>query len=176
MASRFIELPVIQDIRNSADQRDAKNLKEHGTVDTLYPGNQFCRSVGFIMQEVIAHVYPGLLHVDNTDYDYLYGSKRLDSKGFQYKFPPKPSYRIHVLEYAFNKDIDIFVFGFLLSPELATAWVVGYLPKEEYRRKSTYVLKGQRLGDYPCDSNQYIARVEDLREPNTLMDYLRSIP
>lgn len=127
-------------------------LKEAGKLGALRKsitrgaGNQ----AGFLGEIVVAD-YLGVKRDNTYDYDLVTKkAKTYDVKTKRCKFKPLDTYTVSVCALNTKQDCDIYIFV-RVTVDLKTAWILGYMPREEFYKKAKFCKKGELDPDSDCN-------------------------
>lgn len=141
----MIEVKVTKEMLKKAGEK----AKEMGTIN-----NSIVRGdgniAGFLGEEVANNILSGQI-INTFDYDILTGdlcgnSQQIswDVKTKRCKSPPRDYYECSVADIQ-NQKCDRYVFVRVQTPivDQGKAWVLGWLPREEYFKKARKMTKGE---------------------------------
>lgn len=153
-----IKNSIINKARNrAAAQKDNKF--------TLASGGKL---YGLIAEEIFLDIYGGKL--DNTqNYDILSKIGKIDIKAKSCRSTPKLEYTASVADYQKNHKTDYYFF-FRIKNDLTVAWILGGLTKEEFYKKSKFLAKGQKDGNFTCRADMNSVLISELKSMETLID------
>lgn len=123
---------------------------------------------GFLGEMAVNKVIKGkVVSGKSFDYDILKEEKGWEVKTKARSVAPRPNYNCSVAEYNTKQKCDYYVFVSLYpleNPE--KAYVLGYLPKEEFYEKAFYLKKGEIEPGTPwrVKASCYNVRVSDLKQ------------
>ena len=126
---------------------------------------------GFIGEEVVKHFfkYNAFVHpldCENTkDYDIIYNGKKYDVKTKLRKDDPKPEWDCSIAAYNTVQKCDGYIFVSLVKDQ-NYAWILGYMPKEEYFSMATYWPKDKYdpSNGYKVRASCYNLKIKDLKD------------
>jgi hypothetical protein len=148
-----------------------KEAEEMGSLKksiTKGAGNQ----AGFIGERVVAD-YLGVKKANTYQYDLVNGQKEktYDVKTKRCKFKPLPNYTVSVCALNTRQDCDAYVFV-RVDNEMKNAWILGYMPKEQFFKKAKFCKKGDIDPDSNCNwrfrEDCYNMYIKDLKNINDL--------
>lgn len=127
--------------------------------------------------EFIAAEYLGA-EVSNTyEYDILAEEKRIDVKTKRCTSKPKDFYECSIAAFNTRQECDIYLFTRILwhkdKPKVwKKGWLLGWLPKEEYFEKATFLKKGQvdPSNNFTVKADCYNLKISCLNDMETLGD------
>lgn len=113
---------------------------------------------------------------DNTyDYDLMKKNGRLEVKTKECTCPPEPHYNCTVAACNTKQDCDFYVFVRVLK-ELDKAWILGFIDKETFYKKSYFGKKGEidpnSNMNWKFRADCYNIRIDQLLPISELDDYL----
>ena len=157
----MIEVKITEQMK----RRAWKKAREMGKLK-----NSITKGAGniaaFLGEEVANVIIKGV--IENTyDYDII------DSSGITYDVKtkrctsePKPEYECSVANFNTKQNCSRYVFVRIenINGKWGRAWVLGYMPKEEYFQKAKKLTKGQRDGSnwFKVKSDCYNVRIDEL--------------
>ena len=123
--------------------------------------------VGFLGELIVADHFDA--EQDNTfEHDLLlhgYDGENytIDVKSKKCTSAPKPYYECSIAAYNTKQDCDIYVFTRILS-NLHKGWILGWMWKEEYFDRATFLKKGQvdPSNNFKVKADCYNIKIEDL--------------
>ena len=93
------------------------------------------------------------VEVSNTyDYDLIYHGAKIDVKTKECTSPPKDFYECSVAAYNTKQKCNAYVFTRICQD---TCWILGWMPKQSYFEKATFLKKGQI-----DPSNNFVVRAD----------------
>lgn len=157
----MIEVSITQEIiERSAKKSDKMGVLNHSILKG--EGNL----VGFIGEEVVARYLLG--KVANTyDYDVIFKSLKIDVKTKKTSVKPRPEYDCTINAYNTTQECDWYAFV-RVSSDLEKAWILGYMPRDEYYTKAVK----WSAGDYD-PSNKFTFKTDCY---NMRIDQLYDLP
>lgn len=157
----MIEVEITEQMKRKAWKKAREMGKLKNSI-TKGDGN----IAAFLGEEIANSIIQG--SVNNTyDYDII------DDNGITYDVKtkrctsaPKPEYECSVANYNTKQKCDRYVFVRIenINGRWGRAWVLGYMPKEEYFEKAKKLTKGQRDGSnwFKVKSDCYNVAISDL--------------
>mgnify|MGYP003673265231 CR=1 FL=1 len=119
---------------------------------------------GFIGEALAKNVYGGEM-VNTFKYDLvLPDGKRIDVKTKRTGFEPKPDYDCSVSQFQIDYDCDGYIFVRVLR-SYEKGWVLGYITKDDFKKKSTYHNKGERDGGFIFRQSCFNIKISELVSP-----------
>ena len=83
------------------------------------------------------------IEISNTyDYDMIFNNIKIDVKTKRVTTPPRDYYECSVANLNTKQRCDIYVFTRILK-DMTQCWILGYINKEDYFKKSTFMKKGE---------------------------------
>ena len=83
------------------------------------------------------------IEISNTyDYDMIFNNIKIDVKTKRVTTPPRDYYECSVANLNTKQRCDIDVFTRILK-DMTQGWILGYINKEDYFKKSTFMKKGE---------------------------------
>ena len=83
------------------------------------------------------------IEISNTyDYDMIFNNIKIDVKTKRVTTPPKDYYECSVANLNTKQQCDVYVFTRILK-DMTQGWILGYLNKEDYFKKATFMKKGE---------------------------------
>lgn len=157
----MIEVEITESMKRKA-WRKAREMGKLKNSITKGAGN----IAAFLGEEVANFVINGSI---NNTYDY----DIVDANGITYDVKtkrctsaPKPEYECSVANFNTKQNCDRYVFVRIenINGKWGRAWVLGYLPKEEYYQKAKKLIKGQRDGSnfFKVKSDCYNLAISEL--------------
>lgn len=157
----MIEVEITESMKRKA-WRKAREMGKLKNSITKGAGN----IAAFLGEEVANFVINGSI---NNTYDY----DIVDANGITYDVKtkrctsaPKPEYECSVANFNTKQNCDRYVFVRIenINGKWGRAWVLGYLPKEEYYQKAKKLIKGQRDGSnfFKVKSDCYNIAISEL--------------
>lgn len=157
----MIEVEITESMKRKA-WRKAREMGKLKNSITKGAGN----IAAFLGEEVANFVINGSI---NNTYDY----DIVDANGITYDVKtkrctsaPKPEYECSVANFNTKQKCDRYVFVRIenINGKWGRAWVLGYLPKEEYYQKAKKLIKGQRDGSnfFKVKSDCYNLAISEL--------------
>ena len=147
-----------------------KEANEMGTIrNSITKGDG--NLAGFIGERVVAD-YLGVKKDNTYEYDLINKrDKTYDVKTKRCKSKPLPEYTVSVCALNTKQKCDVYVFV-RVNNELDTAWILGYMPKEEFYEKAKFCKKGDLDPDSNCNwrfkEDCYNMYIKDLKHINYL--------
>ena len=92
--------------------------------------------------EIIVSKFLGIELSNTYDYDMILNNTKIDVKTKRVNTPPKDYYECSVAGLNTKQQCDVYVFTRILK-DMTTGWILGYLNKEDYFKKSTFLKKGE---------------------------------
>ena len=92
--------------------------------------------------EIIVSKFLGVEISNTYDYDMVFNNTKIDVKTKRVTTPPKDYYECSVADLNTKQKCDVYVFTRILK-DMTTGWILGYLNKEDYFKKSTFLKKGE---------------------------------
>jgi hypothetical protein len=132
----MIEIAITQDIIEHAVARSIKMGSLKNSI-TRGVGNVS----GFVGEVVVAQALGAKL-IDSFDYDIEFGETRIEVKTKRTSVKPKPNYECSVAATNTKQQCDWYVFTRVLNDN-SKAWILGYLPRDEYFRRARLMRKGE---------------------------------
>lgn len=157
----MIEVVITEQMKRRAWQK-ARKMGELKNSITGGDGN----IAAFLGEEVANFIIGGT--IDNTyDYDII------DKDGITYDVKtkrctsePKPEYECSVANFNTKQKCDRYIFVRIenINGKWGRAWVLGYMPKEEYFEKARKLKKGERDGSnwFKVKSDCYNVAISEL--------------
>ena len=103
--------------------------------------------------------------VNTFKYDLvLPDGKRIDVKTKRTGFEPKPDYDCSVSQFQIDYDCDGYIFVRVLR-SYEKGWVLGYITKDDFKKKSTYHNKGERDGGFIFRQSCFNIKISELVSP-----------
>jgi hypothetical protein len=159
----MITVTVSSDTLKRARQKAEDMGKLNGSI-TKGEGN----IAGFVGEEVVAGVL-GITEWENTyDYDMTKDGMKIDIKTKRRNVPPLPHYDCQVPAQQMRQKCDVYVFV-SVSYDNSKAWVLGYMPKNEFTTTAKFRAKGSFDGAFEVKNDLYYVPVSALHP----MDELR---
>ena len=159
----MIEVEITEDMK----KRAWKKAREMGVINNSIM-NGDGNIAGFLGEEVANYVLCGI--INNTyDYDIVTDDITWDVKTKRCTSPPKPYYDCSVANYNTKQKCDNYVFVRIENKNgrWGRAWVLGWLPHDEYYKKARKLTKGEI-----DPSNGFVVRadchnvaIKDLNKP-----------
>lgn len=114
--------------------------------------------------------------VNNTyEYDLLVGERIIDVKTKRCTSKPRDFYECSIAAYNTKQKCDVYVFTRLLwhkaTPKVwERGWLLGWIPKEEYFRKATHLLKGHvdKSNGFTVKADCFNLKISCLNDMETL--------
>jgi hypothetical protein len=105
---------------------------------------------GFVGEIVVAD-YLGIKKANTYEYDLVTKKeKTYDVKTKRCKSKPLPTYTVSVCALNTSQKCDAYVFV-RVDNEITTAWILGYMPKEQFYKKAMFCKKGDLDPDSNCN-------------------------
>ena len=125
---------------------------------------------GFVGERIVAE-YLGVKKANTYEYDLVTKKeKTYDVKTKRCKFKPLDSYRVSVCALNTKQKCDDYIFV-RVDNELTTAWILGYMPKDEFYEKAKLCKKGELDPDSNCNwrfkedcYNMYIKDLKPIKD------------
>ena len=123
---------------------------------------------GFVGERVVAE-YLGVKKANTYEYDLITKKeKTYDVKTKRCKSKPLPDYTVSVCALNTKQDCDAYIFV-RVDNEITTAWILGYMPKDEFYKQAKFCKKGELDPDSNCNwrfkedcYNMYIKDLKDI--------------
>lgn len=128
-------------------------------------------AAGFIGELVVAN-YLGIKKKNTYQYDLIEPEKcsTYDVKTKRCKSKPLPTYTVSVCALNPNQKCDAYIFV-RVTNELDKAWILGYVPKDEFFKKAKFCKRGELDPDSNCHwrfkedcYNMYIKDLNNISE------------
>jgi len=159
----MIEVEITEQMK----KRAWRKAREMGVINnSIMKGDG--NIAGFLGEEVANYFLCGI--INNTyDYDIVTDDATWDVKTKRCTSPPKPYYDCSVANYNTNQKCDNYIFVRIENKNgrWGRAWVLGWLPHEEYYKKARKLTKGEI-----DPSNGFVVRadchnvaIKDLNKP-----------
>jgi len=115
--------------------------------------------------EIIVAKYLGVPLQHSYDYDLIWNGLKIDVKTKLTSVFPKPSYECSIASANPNQKCDWYIFTRVHS-DLDTAYILGYLPKEEYFKTAECLHQGQVSGSngFTVKHNCYNVSISELKQ------------
>lgn len=111
---------------------------------------------------------------NNTyDYDITSDGVKIDVKTKRRNVPPLPHYDCQVPELNTTQKCDCYVFV-SISYDNKTAWILGFMPKNEFYARAKFRAKGSYDGAWQVKSSCYYVPVSVLRPIEELKEWQKS--
>ena len=91
--------------------------------------------------EIIVSKFLGIEISNTYDYDMVFNNTKIDVKTKRVTTPPKDYYECSVADLNTKQKCDVYVFTRILK-DMTKGWILGYLNKEDYFKKATFLKKG----------------------------------
>ena len=119
---------------------------------------------GFIGEHLAQSVYGGEM-INTFEYDLvLPDGRRIDVKTKRATTEPKEYYDCTVIDFQINYDCDGYIFVRVLR-SYEKGWVLGYISKDDFKKKSRFKKRGYRDGNFVYKHSCYNVRIDDLVAP-----------
>ena len=121
---------------------------------------------GFVGERVVAD-YLEVKKANTYEYDLVTKKeKTYDVKTKRCKFKPLPTYTVSVCALNTKQDCDAYIFV-RVDNDMTTAWILGYMPKDEFYKKAKFCKRGDIDPDSHCNwrfkEDCYNMYIKDLR-------------
>lgn len=125
-------------------------------------------AAGFLGEEIVK-TYFGVDSNNTYQYDLLFAGKRVEVKTKNTTVIPRINYECSVASYNASQDCDFYVFVRVLD-DLSKGWILGYLPKAEFMKKSRFSQKGsyEANNDYTEKASCYKLEASELSDIKTM--------
>lgn len=183
-ASEYIELLITPDMRNRAKK----------VSDSIPPSNRTYMSKrewidGFIAEEMFKEaIKKGLLYlpfnIAHSSGDTLYhcdflidSSIRLEVKNKGCKYKPSIEFEASVSKYSYNyQKMDIYLFA-RTNRNKDIGWLVGWITKEEFGRKSSLLSKGttDKTNNLTARTDTFNLKYRDCHPLSSLKQYMDTL-
>ncbi len=169
----MIEMMVTPGILERAELRMTKFELKSGARSNQYGSERLRTLVGYIGEQVVAE-WLNVWIIDDYDYDIKFLGHRYDVKTISCKSKPLASFEATVNSCEegeqHRQDADYYIFvrlGLDLLGNRRTAWVVGYIPVDEFFERGRFVKKGQPLypGKPAAQADATVLPISELRDP-----------
>ena len=125
---------------------------------------------GFVGERIVAE-YLGVKKANTYEYDLVTKKeKTYDVKTKRCKFKPLDTYTVSVCALNTKQKCDDYIFV-RVDNELTTAWILGYMPKDEFYEKAKLCKKGELDPDSNCNwrfkedcYNMYIKDLKPIKD------------
>jgi len=158
----MMKISITEDMIRRAEARagemgELKNSFTHGE------GNV----VGFVGEEISLTALEGARMVESYDFDIEFCGKRFEVKTKRTSVDPLPEYMCSVSTFNNRQKADYYLFCRVLYSGGSFGkhgWVLGYIPVEEFKKKSVFMMKGTREGNngYIVKSNCFSLPISEL--------------
>ena len=119
---------------------------------------------GFIGEHLAQSTYGGEM-VNTFKYDLvLPDGLRIAVKTKRTGVKPKTEYDCSVTDFQIDYDCDGYIFVRVLR-NYEKGWVLGYISKDDFKKKSTFHKKGERDGGFIFRHSCYNVKISDLVSP-----------
>jgi hypothetical protein len=138
--SDFISVPIVE----SMLQKALSKSKDMGTLNNSIrrgAGNV----VGFLGEIAFTEIFPASKSSNSYDWDIKAGNFTVEAKTKDRTVSPKIKYECSIANFNTTQKTDFYVFVSLLrSGSIYTnAYLLGFIQKEEYMKKSIFLKEGQ---------------------------------
>lgn len=155
----MIKIEVTPEMREKAKE---KALEMGVLRNSIMKGER--NEVGFLGEEVVLK-YLRRKGCNTKDYDLLFKGKHYDVKTKLRKDDPKPEWDCSIAAYNTVQKCDGYIFVSLVKDQ-NYAWILGYMPKEEYFSRATYWPKDKYdpSNGYKVRASCYNLKIKDLKD------------
>lgn len=124
---------------------------------------------GMVGEQLFLDNYGGAL-INNINYDIEHPKiGKIDIKTKKCNSEPLDHYYCTVAAYQIDKD-DCEFYGFYrVDSKLRDAWFLGIISKEEFKKRATFLKKGDKDGDFTVKADCYNIRIDQLRAISEVM-------
>ena len=170
----MVEIIIRPQLKRAA-LKEAEKMGSLRQSITKGAGNQ----AGFVGERAVAD-YLNVKKANTYQYDLVTKKeKTYDVKTKRCKFKPLPNYTVSVCALNTKQDCDAYIFV-RVDNEMKNAWILGYMPKEEFYKKAKFCKKGDIDPDSNCNwrfredcYNMYIKDLKNIsdlkvRKPKTV--------
>lgn len=159
----MIEINVTQAVLKQA----AINAQELGPLRNDTTGDNVMSN--FIGEIVVAQFLGASIN-NTSDYDLLLNNTKINVKAKRTSIPPRPHYECSMVAHDIRKQCDWYVFVRVRNDNYK-AWIVGYLPKEEYFKTATLLKKGETdpSGNFTVKADCYNVAISSLRSLGSII-------
>lgn len=139
-----------------------EKAKEMGKLNNSITGGEG-NVAGFIGEFLVHDIIGGDL--ENTyQYDIVLPDGRtVDVKTTRTSVAPKADYSCNLSGINTRQETDLYAFVRVISGTYERAWVLGYMPKEEFFKRATFHKKGTSSGRFTYKSDTYSMEIKDLK-------------
>jgi len=99
--------------------------------------------VGYIGDAVFQEQYPDAIHVDESNYDFVYVNIEIDVKSWWSKYPPRNDYYVQIPTVDIIRSPEVYVFACIMDG-FEYGYLVGHIDAKEFKKASTYRKKGEK--------------------------------
>jgi hypothetical protein len=146
-----------------------KEAEELGALRKSITGGQG-NQAGFLGEIVVAD-YLAVNRNNSYGHDLVGKKKTYDVKTKRCKSKPLDSYTVSVCALNTKQDCDVYVFV-RVTVDLKKAWILGFMPKEEFFKKAKFCKKGDLDPDSDCNwrfkEDCYNMYIKDLKPISSL--------
>lgn len=163
----MISLPVSQqDLQQARSHYDFYNIKNSLTEGA----SQIYGAVGEIKAVQWVRTLGETADFEHTkDYDLRINGLTTDVKVARCKSEPSPTYRCSIASSSMHQQPDYYLFMRVIE-SMVTAWVLGFIPKDQFIKKAKFFRKGEvdpddQSGLFIFKSDCYSVKASDLYLP-----------
>jgi hypothetical protein len=167
--NNFIEVIITDKMKKEAEERNQRFFFKYGNAGTNRLDKKNQRITGYLAEIAIKNTFGNLNYSETDDVDFVSVSEEttFDSKAQGCNTKPRAEYVGTLYETQAKRKCDVLIFSRVKNSH-DKVWITGFMPKDEFLKKSKLVPQGTRNNNFTYDEARYEIAYGCIYKPSLL--------